>query len=511
MKRIISVLFLFFALTSQAPNPSLKALYNSLDPKSISQNFAFYELYPKSEEGTLALKKALELLDQKNAGNLIILPKIDIQLMISLVNKKATPTVEKLSEEQLKFIEDLGKNLYNRNLKGHNIWTEKEAVSLPSEDIDLARALFVSAMENDKDGKYKIRYYEACLDLMALQILAKFPPNPTYLDKIYAINDFIFYQMKFRFPPTSSQAKNIDTYTFLPSVIDSRKGVCLGVSTLYLCLAQRLNLNLDIVTPPGHIFIRYIEKQNEFINIETTARGINLPTEIYLNIETKKLQQRKMKEVVGLTFVNQASVSWQNEDYKEAIALYEKALKFLPDDATCKELLAFNYLFVGKTKEGEQILQEIKDDFPDYAVSKDTIAEDYLNKKADAEGIKAVFLTVDETRDSILEKQKKLEAVVQKFPEFRAGIMQLATTHLQLGRTKEALQVLQKYFVIDQNDPTVNYYLSMIYLERYDYNNAWKHYKKLESILTKQGHAPKALKELQDTLRKTSPAPLLKN
>ena len=98
--------------------------------------------------------------------------------------------------------------------------------------------------------------------------------------------------MRFRFPPHSLHAKDIDIYTFLPSVLDGRRGVCLGVSILYLCLAQRLGLDLEIITPPGHIYVRYQSPEGEMINIETTARGIDIPSERYLGMETRKLQTK---------------------------------------------------------------------------------------------------------------------------------------------------------------------------------------------------------------------------
>ena len=140
--------------------------------------------------------------------------------------------------------------------------------------------------------------------------------------KINTINWYLFDELRLRFPPHSLYSEEIDLYTFLPSVLDSRRGVCLGVSTLYLCLAQRLNLNLEIVTPPGHIFVRYNGGE---INIETTARGIHIPTEHYLSVHTRSLQERNIKEVVGLTFFNQASALWQAGKLKEAITAYERA------------------------------------------------------------------------------------------------------------------------------------------------------------------------------------------
>ena len=36
----------------------IKQLYKNLDQKSVVQHFAFYRIYPETEEGKLALKKA---------------------------------------------------------------------------------------------------------------------------------------------------------------------------------------------------------------------------------------------------------------------------------------------------------------------------------------------------------------------------------------------------------------------------------------------------------------------
>ena len=360
-----------------------------------------------------------------------------------------------------------------------------------------------------KESKQKIMSYEASLDLMALQILARLDPEAKPLEKIRAINDYVFSEMRFRFPPHSLLAKEIDVYTFLPSVLDSRRGVCLGVSILYLTLAQRLDLSLETITPPGHIYVRYVGDDGEILNIETTARGIDVPSERYLGIDTKDLQKRNVREVIGLAFMNQAAVSWHNKDPKKAVELYEKARPFLGDDHLLNMFLGFNYLFLGKETEGKKLLEKVKGVIPSYAVSAETVSEDYLAGLADAEGIEAVFSEVDETRASILEKQKKLKEVVAKFPRFRQAILHLAVTWLQIGREKEALPVLERYNEIHPTDPTVNYYLSAIHFQRHNFNQAWKYLKSAEKIVHAKDHEPQALEELRDALQRVCPERIL--
>lgn len=507
-----SLLFLIFSLSLFAEEeplpttPALKAKYAALNPSSVAQNFAFYELYPETNEGKLALKRAMDLLNAKKKES-VFLPEIDLYPLIAIINRESTDTPS-LKKEDLRFIDELAQDLCNRSLKGFGTWDESEIFSLAPEEIDIARGLFLAQYGSSEEAQKLIKTYEASIDLMTLQIQARLSSEATDLEKIHAINHFIFHEMEFRFPPHSLWAKDVDVYTFLPSVIDSRRGVCLGVSILYLCIAQRLNLPLQAITPPGHIYVRYLDEEEEnHLNIETTARGIHIPSEVYKSVETRKLQQRNPFEVIGLAFMNQAAVSWGREDYKTAISLYEKARQYLPEDELITQFLGFNYLFVGETEKGKELLKTIKGYTPDYAISKETVIEDYLNKKTDVEGIKAIFLPVDETRESILKKQNELQQIIKKYPYFRAGLLQLAGTFMQLGKEKQALKLLEKYYAISKEDPIINYYLSIICYQRYDYTRAWKFLNNCERLTANRNHHPKALKEFRKALLRVCPEP----
>ncbi len=486
----------------------ISSLYHSLDPLSIVQNLSFYELYPQSQEGKLALKRAWSLLCEDESlqeSCPLTLPKLDLESIIALVTKEPSDKPTDLSDSQLQIMDRIGSKLANRSLQGSKVWSQKEVLALPSEEVDLGRALLICQFEEDPDYKKKILQYEASLDLMALQIKKRLTHPASPLETIEQINRFIFQEMGFRFPPHSIHIKDIDLYTFLPSVLDSRLGVCLGVSVLYLCLAQRLALPLEIITPPGHIYLRYPSADGP-VNIETTARGIHLPSDIYLGINTRQLEHRTMKEVIGWSFCNQASVSWGKKDYETTVKIYEKALPYLPNDPLLPMFLGFNYLFIGKKKEGKKLLQTFNP-LLDHAVSPETMTVDYLEGRVSIEGLQAIFTHVDENRSSILEKQAEMQKIVKKFPRFRAGLLHLAITSLQLGRTAEALEVLNSYHSIDPEDATVEYYLAALSLNRLDYLKAWEHMKKAEALTQKRNHKPKALKALKTELRNSCPDP----
>lgn len=499
-------------LPEQSAQLSLKALYNSLDPLSVSQHLAFYELYAETKEGKEALHKAWELLTKETLPVAEIttrLPHFDIHAIISLVTRQSFDAPVKLSEDQFELISKISGKLCNRKLKGAAATTKEEVLQLPSEDIDISRGLLIFQFDESENPMEEIKQYEASIDLMALQIAARLAPSATHEDKIREINRFIFQEMQFRFPPHSLYANDIDLYTFLPSVIEGRQGVCLGISILYLSLAQRLDLPLTIVTPPGHIYVRY-NNGSKTINIETTARGTDLPSEVYLGINTRKLQMRNMKEVIGLAFMNQAAVFWSKQDYTKTVAFYEKAALFLPKDPLLKMFMGFNYLFVGRSADGVNLLREIRHLTFEEAVSQETIPDDYLSGKIDAEGIKAVFLPVDETRESIVKKQKELEKILKRYPNYRAGQLHLATTWLQLGRSSEAKEILECYHKIDPHNSIIEYYLAILCIERLDYNQAWSYLNQAESLVHSRGHHPKALSSIRESLRRISPEPLIK-
>lgn len=487
---------LFFSLpllTLSTPVSSvshLQSLYHSLDPHSLTENLAFYELYPDTEEGKKSIERAARLLKTPSTEAIAQL----LPIVNPLKNNAA-----KLTLAEIEIVEQLGSRLSNRNLKGYCAVHEKDLFLLLPEEIDLGMALVLSQMSGEEEAHLEARRYSALLDLMALQIIAYLPPDATPEQKIQTTNHLIFDQMRFRFPPQSLYAQDIDRYTFLPSVMDNHLGVCLGVTTIYLAIAQRIDLPLEIITPPGHIYVRYREG-NKQINIETTARGVHMPDETYLSVNTKSLKKRNMKEVIGMTYVNQASIYIHTGLYEKAINTYKKAHTFLPEEPLVKEFMGYCYLFTDQKEEGKVLFEQACTYQGEELVVEQSMIRDYLAGHVGPEGIKAVLLSVDEDNNSIIAKQKELEAIVALYPKFRDGLRQLAITWIQLNRPREALAALMQSHHLDPTDPVTEYYLSVLYKERQDFKNAWYFLKNAEAITAKVNFYPKALKELRREL-----------
>ncbi len=460
---------------------ALYTLFSTLDPQSVSQALAFYEAYPTTTEGRLALERAQALLGTDR----------DLASISSLFLSSAG----NWSDAQLTLVESLGSHLANRRLKGYRVTSEEEVLTLAPEEIDLGIALILSQGGNPEMA----RQYSARLDWMALQVRAYLSSAPSPKEIIQAINTFLFEQQHIKFPPQSVFMKDIDRYTLLASVMDNHLGVCLGVTTVYLALAQRLELPLEIITPPGHIFVRY-RNGDHVINIETTARGIHVPSESYLGVNTYRLPQRDMREVVGMTHVNQASVYLHSARHQEAKIAYEKAQQYMPNDGLVKELLGYACLFTGEVARGRALLQEICSLVPDYAIAGRRLAYEVLEGKVDLDGVQAIFSLVDDTRDSLLNKKKQLLAILEKYPEFSEGYLQLGVTWIQLGRSREALVALSRYHELYREDPQGAYYLAVLHHERQDDRRAWEYLAEAESIVAARLFSPQALQELKKEL-----------
>jgi tetratricopeptide (TPR) repeat protein len=506
-RRLIYCCFLLLAARPPGPASSahLATLLARLDPQSLPQLLAFYELYPETPQGKEALERACRLLQIETGASdgLKALAPLDLKLLVDRFTEPQFAMGTQLPPGEIALLEALAAHLPHRRLVGHQIWSVDELAALDESEVDIARGLLLTFLGEETDQRQAILSYEALLDLLALRVLARLAPEALPADKIAAINHLLFFELGIRFPPHSHFSADIDRYTFLPSVLDKRRGVCLGVSSLYLCLAQRLSLSLEAVTPPGHIYVRHCGSSG-LINIETTARGVHVSSEEYLGVQTPSLQTRNLKEVIGLTFMNQGAALWQAGQLKEAVTAYRKAIRLLPHDPQAQEFLGYVLLLTGGLDEGQSLLLAAQEGgrCPN---GNCRAVEDLLAQKGDLLGIEAVFMAVDETRKSILAKQKRLQETTKRCPEFRAGWFQLAVTFLQLGRHGEALAALERYHELDPTDPLVEYYLAVLSFERHDFPNAWSHLALAQAAVKRMDYSPRPLRELQTALKLVSP------
>lgn len=495
MKIIGLVLLAYCSLNSST------TLYNTISPDSLFKQLAYYSLYPKTSEGKKALLQSYQIINKHR--HFILKPEhinplmqLDINAIVSLFLKQSSHQI--LPKKDIQMLKFISNHLKHRTRKGYAITTFNQVRSLSEEEIDIARALFLYS-ENDLS---KVESYEALLDLMALHISGTFNKNASLEEKIQKMNHFLFIEMNFTFPPHSLWPKNIDTYTFLSSVLDNREGVCLGVSVLYLSLAQRLGIPIDIYTPPGHIFLA-CPTPTKRINIETTFRGNHLPSKRYLSLECPTLEKRTKRETIGCYLMNLAATQWQYEHYDKAEALYEKAIPFVSDDPKVYFFLAIQKLGLKKEKEAIGLFKKSKS-FKDLDLLLSSTIDDYLNNKVSFEGLKIMFEHVDDKRPTIVNKQNKLLKILEEYPQFRQGWYHLAVTYMQLNKLDQAYSHLQRCHQFFPTHPTFLYYLTEIALQQHRVIDAFCYYSMLYAQRSKL-YIPPAIEALDMRLRLQNP------
>lgn len=465
-------------LTSRAE----QNLSASLETNSISQALAYKALYGRwsTRANSLAHKLSCE-----NALSIA-----------RFLSGESAPLSLKLNATERSQITELTRHFPTRAKKA--LWSQKASLKSYAEkdaSFDLSQVLI--DLREDLSLEEKEDIYCA-LDLMALQIETLAGPDATIGELIDHLSQYIFFDLKLRFPPQKTYSPEIDRYTDIVAVASSRRGVCLGVSALYLCLAERLGIYLEIVTPPGHIYLRYNGR-----NIETTARGLDLPDEAYVSIQTKKLQTRAVKEVPGLVLVNNASTLLHQKDYAKALETYEKASLFLPDDPLVLELKGVSSLLVGKAQNARTFLKAALNTQSDFAFCSSSYARDILDERCDASAIEA--LLVSDENESPSDCAQRLEKAFSAYPDFAAGQQALASAYLAEGATLKAKLALEKCLTLSPKDPSIPYHLAYLALDEYAFDQAFSYLEKAEAIVENEKAPSKALWNLKMELFKRAP------
>jgi regulator of sirC expression with transglutaminase-like and TPR domain len=124
---------------------------------------------------------------------------------------------------------------------------------------DLERGVFLLA--HTAYPEVEMGVYAKRIDDMAKVLRSRLRKNDSSHTTIEKINRFLFREQGFR--------GNEENYydpdnSFLNRVIDRRLGIPITLSTLYLLVAERLQLPIVGVGMPGHFILKYRENDSEF-------------------------------------------------------------------------------------------------------------------------------------------------------------------------------------------------------------------------------------------------------
>lgn len=242
--------------------------------------------------------------------------------------------------------------LANKDKAGLYARSIEQVLRLDADEIDLATAaLIVSEQWSDI---VLGRNYLAELDNMAYEIRDRIKAKgiQTNYGAIPIIDEYLFEELGFKAIPGANEPNEL----FLHNVIDNKQGYCLGLSVLYLSLAERLGLPLYGVVVPRHFFVRYDDGLIRF-NIETTSKGAHVPDEHYIekfNIHEDSQNSIYMTnlnkiQTLGCFFNNLGNSYSEVGNSKQSMAAYEIAVELNPLLAESRGNLGNAYLKAGRT------------------------------------------------------------------------------------------------------------------------------------------------------------------
>lgn len=169
------------------------------------------------------------------------------------------------------------------------------AASQPDARVDLEKGAFLLA---------KVCYpeldpapYLKRLDEMAETVRPQVKAAEKPLDRLKALNRFLFSDQKFR--------GNWDDYfdpqnSYLNRVLDRKLGIPISLSVLYLLIARRLRMPLKGVGIPGHFMVKYQDKEAElYIDTFNGGRFLSRAECIQFMVEAGYPYQPEFMEGVG--------------------------------------------------------------------------------------------------------------------------------------------------------------------------------------------------------------------
>ncbi|WP_457332760.1 transglutaminase family protein [Rhizobacter sp. P5_C2] len=146
----------------------------------------------------------------------------------------------------------------------------------PDEALDLGE--FILSVQRMIDPSIDVAGNLQRLDGMAREIKATFPIMANSRVKVEALKKYLYVagpwndNRPFQYDLDDPLGKNLRN-KLLSSYLDSHKGNCVSMPSLFVVLGQRIGLDVTLATVPRHIFVKYRDESGQLYNIEATSGG----------------------------------------------------------------------------------------------------------------------------------------------------------------------------------------------------------------------------------------------
>jgi tetratricopeptide (TPR) repeat protein len=355
--------------------------------------------------------------------------------------------------------------------------TEKDIIEklespyLPDNNIDLAESALV--FSKTAYPKIDIKAYLAQIDGLAAEISTRLKAKETKepAQIILEINNFL-HEKKIKAEsvltgiPTFLSESERDKF-MLSKVLDTMSGNCLGLTTLYWSIAERLDLPLSAVIIPQHVFLRHYQGK-EYRNIEATSFGAEIKDEEYVK-QTKKLIGHQIpdystpdiisfhilnkKQFAGLILYNRGVDYFNRNDNRSALLDFTASLRLYDSFHEAYKSRGGTYLKESRFKEG-------RDDLIKAARFEEDCPSTYFN-------LGVAYFHLNNFDESV----RFFNKAIQLVPQYLDAYHQRGLAYTQKKQYSLALEDLS--FVIKASPSAKSYYdRGLVYMNNKKYAEA---------------------------------------
>jgi serine protease Do len=198
--------------------------------------------------------------------------------------------------------------------------------------VDLARSALTIARLDEEE--LDVDAYVQHLERMAAEIKGKLPGESNELQKLAALNDYLFKDNGFHGSRTDYYHR---ANSYLSRVIDDREGLPITLAVLYIELGSRLGLKIEGVGLPAHFVVRYLPEAGppQLLDVFEGAAPLSredaekkiaaLTGEPALPRHFEAVSERQMLQRILLNLISNAQKPQGGPD-REALIRYESAM-----------------------------------------------------------------------------------------------------------------------------------------------------------------------------------------
>lgn len=213
---------------------------------------------------------------------------------------------------------------------------------------------------------------------------------------VSAFRRVLLVEERFTYDKSSADPGNY----LLESVLARRQGNCLGLSLLYLSLADRLGIPFHGVYVPSHCFVRY-EGNGVRVNVEFAEGGASWPDDRYrrefrISPDRPYLRSLAPAEMLGVFLKTLGAGYSRNGREEDALRLYDEAGRLYPGLPDAYYNAGVSLQKLGRFDEAAGMYRRALDLDPKMAAARDNLsillARKGLYEEAIAEARRAVEL-----------------------------------------------------------------------------------------------------------------------